>query len=336
MEHKTREIPMLFAGIRPWLWMVVFIPLLWVVPPLAGNYWTSVFIIMGIYCIVTVGITLLMGFAGVVSLAGAAFWGIGSYVTGVGAVKLGIDPWLGILLGIIVSGIFAYGLGWVTKNLEGHYLSLATLGFGIVINIILVEEQAWTGGSSGLAGIPTLTLGGYPIAGDANWFILIWLVVFISLFLVHNLVNSAWGRNLRSMHASAAASEAMGIDTGRYRLQSFVISGMFGGLSGGLYACYMSFISPAVFNFDMSIKFVVMAVLGGLSSVWGALIGVAVVTLLVELLREYVPMLLGHSASGGAAEVVFFGLLLMVMMIYMPDGILGIYRKLRGRRGEAA
>ncbi|MEX2103719.1 MAG: branched-chain amino acid ABC transporter permease, partial [Bacilli bacterium] len=158
-----------------------------------------------------------------------------------------------------------------------------------------------------------------------------WLIAIACLFLGSNLVKSGWGRNLRSMHASKEASEAMGIDTGRYRLQAFVISAIFGGLSGGLYACYMSFISPAVFSFDMSIKFVVMAVLGGLFSIWGAMIGVMVVTLLVELLREYVPLIMGHTSSGGAIEVVFFGVLLIVMMVYMPDGIIGIFRKIKAR-----
>lgn len=321
---------------KAWLWVLLMVPILFWVPSFLGSYLTSVFVIMGIYSITTLGITLLMGFAGLVSLAGAAFWGIGAYVTGVGTVHLGINPWLGIMLGILVAGIIAYGLGWITRNLQGHYFSLATLGFGIVINIVLIEEGDWTGGSSGLVGIPGLQFGSFPIAGDEVWFPFVWIVTFLSLFLCHNLVRSAWGRNLRSIHASQAASEAMGIDTGRYRLQAFVISGMFGGLSGGLYACYISFISPAVFTFDMSIKFVVMAVLGGLVSIGGAIVGVMVVTLMVELLREYVPMLIGHTSTGGSVEVIFFGLLLMVMMIYMPNGIIGIYRKFKSRwRGEA-
>ncbi|WP_019121481.1 branched-chain amino acid ABC transporter permease [Brevibacillus massiliensis] len=332
MLEQTKPTHPMRIRSRAWLWLLLLLPVLFAGPLLLGSYLTSVFVIMGLYCITTVGITLLMGFAGLVSLAGAAFWGIGAYVTGTGAVHLGISPWLGIPLAVIVSGLIAFGLGLITRNLRGHYFSLATLGFGIVVNIVLIEETEWTGGSSGLIGIPALQAGPLQVSGDAAWFALVWIVAIVCLILCSNLVKSGWGRNLRSMHASQAASEAMGIDTGRYRLQAFVISGMFAGLSGGLYACYMGFVSPAVFNFDMSIKFVVMAVLGGLVSVWGAMVGVLVVTLLVELLREYVPLLIGQATSGGSIEVIFFGLLLVLMMIYMPNGIIGIFRSAKARR----
>lgn len=314
----------------------------WVVPLLAiiaaaalplfvNSYMTSVLVIIGIYCITTVGVSLLMGFAGLVSLAQAAFWGVGAYVTGVMAVSFGITPWLGLLLSIIISGALAYGLGWITRNLNGHYFSLATLGFGIVLNIILIEESDWTGGSSGLSGIPGLAIGDFAITGDTIWFYFVWVIALVCLYVSKNLVQSGWGRNLRSMHASHSAAEAMGINTGSYRLTAFVISALFAGLSGGLYACYMSFVSPAVFTFDMSIKFVVMAVLGGLVSIWGSLVGVVVVTLLVELLREYVPLLLHDSSSGGAIEVVFFGVLLVTIMIYLPDGIMGIFQRKKSK-----
>ncbi|NGQ96128.1 branched-chain amino acid ABC transporter permease [Brevibacillus sp. SYP-B805] len=336
LEQTKSKFSIRFRS-KTWLGLLLLLPILFGAPFLLGSYLTSVFVIMGIYCITTVGITLLMGYAGLVSLAGATFWGIGAYVTGIGALHLGIDPLLGIPFAIIIAGAVAFGLGWITRNLQGHYFSLATLGFGIVINIILIEESEYTGGSSGLIGIPGLQLGSMSISGDAAWFVFVWILAMISLVLCNNLVNSAWGRNLRSMHASQAASEAMGIDTGRYRLQAFVISGMFAGLGGGLYACYMSFISPAVFNFDMSIKFVLMAVLGGLGSIWGAMVGVMVVTLLVELLREYVPLLMGPSSSGGPIEVIFFGLLMVIMMIYMPEGIIGMYQKVKARwRGKTA
>lgn len=296
-------------------------------PLLVNSYLTSVLVIIGIYCITTVGVSLLMGFAGLVSLAQAAFWGVGAYATGVMAVSFGISPWLGIVLGMLLSGLLAFGLGWITRNLNGHYFSLATLGFGIVLNIVLIEESEWTGGSSGLSGIPGLSFASMSLSGDTAWYYFVWAIALLSLFLCRNLVHSGWGRNLRSMHASQAASESMGIHTGRYRLQAFVISSLFAGLSGGLYACYMSFISPAVFNFDMSIKFVIMAVLGGLVSIWGSLVGVVVVTLLVEALRQYVPLLLHDSSSGGAIEVIFFGVLLVAIMVYLPNGIMGMFQK---------
>ncbi|MEH7883929.1 branched-chain amino acid ABC transporter permease [Bacillus sp. JJ1609] len=299
-------------------------------PYVAGTYITGIFVLIGLYFISTIGISLLMGHAGLVSLAQAAFWGIGAYGSGILAIKFSISPLLAIPIGMILAGLIAYILGYLTRNLQGHYFSLATLGFGIVINIVLIEESQMTGGPSGLIGVPSLTIGSFSIASDIAWFYVIAFIDLIVFILTKNLVQSSWGRNLRSIQDSAVASQSMGINIGQYKLTAFVVSAVFAGLSGGLYASYMSFISPAIFSFEMSIKFVVMAVLGGLFSIYGSLIGVIVVTLLVEVLREVVPFVFGESA-GGAVEVIFFGFLLVVMMIYMPKGIMGIFEKLSQR-----
>lgn len=299
-------------------------------PYVAGTYITGIFVLIGLYFISTIGISLLMGHAGLVSLAQAAFWGIGAYGSGILAIKFSISPLLAIPIGMILAGLIAYILGYLTRNLQGHYFSLATLGFGIVINIVLIEESQMTGGPSGLIGVPSLAIGSFSIASDFAWFYVIAFIGLIVFILTKNLVQSSWGRNLRSIQDSAVASQSMGINIGHYKLTAFVVSAVFAGLSGGLYASYMSFISPAIFSFEMSIKFVVMAVLGGLFSIYGSLIGVIVVTLLVEVLREVVPFVFGESA-GGAVEVIFFGLLLVVMMIYMPKGIMGIFEKLSQR-----
>lgn len=299
-------------------------------PYLAGTYITGIFVLIGLYFISTIGISLLMGHAGLVSLAQAAFWGIGAYGSGILAIKLSLSPFLTIPVGMVLAGGIAYFIGYLTRNLQGHYFSLATLGFGIVINIILIEESELTGGPSGLIGVPSFEIGSFSIASDIAWFYVVAAIGLIVFLLTKNLVQSPWGRNLRSIQDSSIASESMGINIGQYKLTAFVVSAVFAGLSGGLYASYMSFISPAIFSFEMSIKFVVMAVLGGLASIYGSLIGVIVVTLLVEVLREVVPFIFGESA-GGAVEVIFFGLLLVIMMIYMPKGIMGIFEKLSQR-----
>ncbi|WP_409271416.1 branched-chain amino acid ABC transporter permease [Neobacillus sp. SCS-31] len=310
---------------------LLLIPLLLVTlivfPHFAGAYITGIFILIGLYFISTLGLSILMGHAGLVSLAQAAFWGIGAYGTGILAVKYSISPLLSLLAGVVFAGLIAYIIGFLTRNLQGHYFSLATLGFGIVINIILIEESELTGGPSGLIGIPSLSIGSFSITSDIAWFYVVVLIGVIAFILMKNLVQSPWGRNLRSIQDSSIASQSMGIHVGQYKMTAFVISAVLAGLSGGLYASYMSFISPAIFSFEMSIKFVVMAVLGGLASLYGAIIGVAVVTLLVEVLRDVVPLFFGAGA-GGAVEVIFFGLLLVIMMIYMPKGIMGIVERL--------
>ncbi|MBT2639713.1 branched-chain amino acid ABC transporter permease [Bacillus sp. ISL-39] len=328
------SVPMASLSKKRLLFIPLILAALVAFPHIVGSYLTGIFVLIGLYFISTIGISLLMGNAGLVSLAQAAFWGIGAYGSGIMAIKFSVSPFLAIPIGMVLAGVVAYILGYLTRNLQGHYFSLATLGFGIVINIVLIEESQLTGGPSGLIGVPSLGIGSFSIASDTAWFYVVAFISLIVFILTRNLVQSSWGRNLRSIQDSAVASQSMGINIGQYKLTAFVVSAVFAGLSGGLYASYMSFISPAIFSFEMSIKFVVMAVLGGLFSIYGSLIGVIVVTLLVEVLREIVPFVFGESA-GGAVEVIFFGLLLVVMMIYMPKGIMGIVEKfnLRIRRG---
>jgi branched-chain amino acid transport system permease protein len=328
------SVPMASLSKKRLLFIPLILAALVAFPHIVGSYLTGIFVLIGLYFISTIGISLLMGNAGLVSLAQAAFWGIGAYGSGIISFKFSVSPLLAIPIGMILAGLIAYILGYLTRNLQGHYFSLATLGFGIVINIVLIEESQLTGGPSGLIGVPSWGIGSFSIASDTAWFYVVAFISLIVFILTKNLVQSSWGRNLRSIQDSAVASQSMGINIGQYKLTAFVVSAVFAGLSGGLYASYMSFISPAIFSFEMSIKFVVMAVLGGLFSIYGSLIGVIVVTLLVEVLREVVPFVFGESA-GGAVEVIFFGLLLVVMMIYMPKGIMGIVEKLnlRIRRG---
>ncbi|UFJ39434.1 branched-chain amino acid ABC transporter permease [Brevibacillus humidisoli] len=313
--------------------------LLFAVPLSTGSYITSLFVLMGIYVIAATGMTLIMGYGGIVTLCQAAFWGMGAYTSGILTATYGFPPIVALLIGIVLTGGVAALLGLITINLHGHLLSLATLGFGIVVNIFLLEETELTGGPSGLVGIPSFDLFGLGLSSETGWFYFVWAVALALILLVRNLVSSAWGRTLQAVHASSAAAEAMGVHVGRYRWQAFIISAVLGSISGSLYAHYMTFISPELFGFEQSIKYVLMAVVGGLASVWGGLVGVIVVTVLIELLREVIPLLLSES-SAGAMETIFFGGLLVVMMIFMPQGISGglskLWSKLRQHDGRKA
>jgi branched-chain amino acid transport system permease protein len=299
-----------------------------IIPFLVNGYLLSVLVIIGFYSISTIGVTLVMGYGGLVTLAQAAFWGVGAYMSAIISSAYSIHPFVSIPLSMAITGLTAYAIGRLTIRLQGHHFSLATLGFGIVINIILMEQSDWTGGPSGMMDIPGIAIGSWTLSGDTGWYYTIWIAALCCIFLLDNLLNTAWGRNLRAMHTSQTAAEAMGVQTTRYRLQAFVISAVLAGLSGALYSHYMGFISPALFSFEMSIEFLVMAVLGGLGAIWGGLLGAIVVTLLVEVLRAGLPALLSEQSSGGAVEVIFFGLLLMIMMIFMPKGLVGMLQSM--------
>lgn len=308
-------------GIRELLWLGVVVASLGVVAWKGDVYETSLLIIVAIHVIATAGLTLLLGFAGQISLAQAAFYGLGAYGSMIGTLRFGWNPWLALVVTAAACGVVAYVIGVPALRLHGHYLALATLGFGIIVNIVLVQESEITGGPTGVAGIPTLSLGPIPLSSDRAYFVFVWVVALALLLACRRLVTgSAYGRVLRALQASEVATASVGIDVARYKVQAFVLTAVLGSLAGSLFAHYLTVISPSEFGFDVSIEFLVMAVIGGVGSVWGALLGVAAVTLLLELLRTVAPML-APGAPTSEYEVVAFGMLLVVTLLFLPDGL---------------
>jgi branched-chain amino acid transport system permease protein len=298
-------------------------------------YEVSLMIIVAIHVIATAGLTLLLGFAGQVSLAQAAFYGLGAYGSMIGTVRLGWNPWLALVATAVACGLLAYLIGVPALRLHGHYLALATLGFGIIVNIVLVQETEVTGGPTGIAGIPKLSLGPLALTSDRAYFVFVWAVALALLLGCRRLVTgSAYGRVLRALQASEVATASVGIDVARYKVQVFVLTAVLGSLAGSLFAHYLTVISPSEFGFDVSIEFLVMAVIGGLGSVWGALLGVLAVTLLLEALRTVAP-LLAPNAPTSEYEVVAFGALLVLALLFLPEGLAGGWTRLGWRRGRA-
>ncbi len=272
----------------------------------------------GIYTIVAVGLGLLMGFAGQISLGQAAFYGVGAYTTAILTASYGWSPWITLLLSLAVPGIIAFILGQTMARLHGYYLAMATLAFGIIIQVLLVEWKSITKGASGFYGIPKLELFGFTFKQGLSFYYLVWFFAIIVIILSLNIIHSRIGRALRSIHDSEVASSAMGVDTGKYKMQIFVVSAMFAGLAGWLFA-HMSFsISPGSFSLDSSILFLAMVVLGGSSSVWGAVTGallISVINLLVHTLGQHVTFITSDF------EHVLYGFILMIIVIFLPQGI---------------
>lgn len=294
-----------------------------------GNvYELSLMVIVGVHVIATLGLTLLLGFAGQISLAQAAFYALGAYGSMIGTVHFGLNPWLTLALAAAGCGLVAYLIGLPTLRLHGHYLALATLGFGIIVNIVLVQETEITGGPTGAYGIPRLSLGPISLASDRLYFAFVWIVALGVLLLCRVLVTgSSYGRVLRALQASEVATESVGIDVTRYKLQVFVLCATLASVAGSLFAHYLTVISPSEFGFDVSIEFLVMAVIGGLGSVWGALVGVIAVTLFLEVLRTLAPMV-APNVPTSEYEVVAFGALLVLTLLFFPQGIAGSWSRL--------
>jgi branched-chain amino acid transport system permease protein len=260
-----------------------------------------------------------MGYAGQISLGHAAFFGMGAYFSGILTSQYSYHPVVAFFVGIFFSALVAFLVGKPTLRLKGHYMAVATLGFGEIFFIVFNELDFLTGGPSGLSGIPTLTFFGQVLEGTAYLY-LVWGFVFLLLVFSLNVINSRVGRALRAVHGGELAANAMGVDAARYKVQVFVLSAVYASIAGSLYAHYVTFISPSSFSLMFSILLLMMVVVGGAGTIWGALLGAGVLTLLPEYLRGLEDF-----------EVLAYGAILMIVLLYMPQGILEGMRSLLGK-----
>lgn len=272
----------------------------------------------GIYAIVAIGLGLLMGYAGQISLGQGAFYGIGAYATAILTTEYGLSPWIGLLFSIFLPALIAYVVGHTMARLSGYYLAMATLAFGIIVSVLIVEWRSVTKGTSGYSGIPTLEFLGISLGQGLNYYYFVWSIVILIVLIALNIVHSRVGRALRSIHDSEIASSSMGVNTGKYKMQIFILSAMLGGLAGWLFAHMSYSISPGSFDLDASILFLTMVVLGGSSSVWGAIIGAGLITainIFVHFLGTNISFLQGDF------EHVINGLILVLIIMFMPRGL---------------
>ena len=204
--------------------------------PAFGSYATSLGIVIGLHTIVTVGLCLLMGYAGQVSLGHAAFYGLGAFTSGILTARLGVSPWIALALAVVLCALVAAAIGYPIFRLSGPYLALATLAFGIVVYILFNEAKELTGGPQGLTGIPPLAIGDFAFDTDLKVYFLVW-VACVGVFLFsRNVVKSRTGRALRAIHGSEDAALALGVDVAAYKVRVFVLSAAYAGLAGALYA----------------------------------------------------------------------------------------------------
>jgi branched-chain amino acid transport system permease protein len=291
--------------------------------PALGHY-PDLMIFAGIYTIIAIGLSLLMGYAGQISLGNAAFYGIGAYTSAILTVRYGLNPWLCIMAGAALAAGVALLIGTPALKLRGHYLAMATLAFGIIVNIIFREETRWTGGPDGMIGIPGLTLFGFAFDTVTKYYYLVWSVVFMVFIIVANLIQSPLGRALRAIHASEAAAAAIGVGVSGYKVLAFVCSAALAALAGSLYAHYTNFINPSTFDLFFSIKLIIMIALGGMHSLWGALAGAVAITFLslewLHYFQEY--------------EIIVYGVILLAIVIFLPQGIAGLPTAFRRSGGK--
>lgn len=276
----------------------------------SGSYLLNVLVFVGINTMLAVGLNLLLGFAGQISLGHAAFFGLGAYISGYLTATHAWSPWTAMAVAAISVGILAFFLGFPILKLKGHYLAMATLGFGIILYIAFNETIDITGGPSGLTGIPNITIGDITFDNDTKNYYLIWGFTLLTMLLSINIAYSRIGRGLRAIHDSEVAARVMGVNARLMKVQIFALSAFVSAIAGSLYAHTMTFISPTSFGFNFSVELVTMVIIGGLGSIYGSFLGAALLTLLPEFLRAFQDY-----------DIIVFGLLLILMTLFLPDGL---------------
>ncbi|RAI34442.1 branched-chain amino acid ABC transporter permease [Rhodoplanes serenus] len=287
------------------------------VPVLApSSFYLRVAALVWVFALAALGLTILMGYAGQVSLGHAGFLGIGAYAVAIGPAKLGLDPLLSLVLGAVLCGLVAYVVGKPILRLKGYYLAIATLGFGLIVALVLTSEGAITGGPDGMQ-VPRMTVLGWRVSGIQTWYWITGGALLIGALLALNIQASPSGRAFRALHDSEIAAAGVGVDVASKKLAAFVISGVYAGVAGSLLALMNGFITPEAAGFMHSIELVAMVIIGGLGSVVGTVVGAAFLVVLPQaltMLHEY--------------EQAVLGLLIMAFMILLPAGIVPSLRRL--------
>jgi branched-chain amino acid transport system permease protein len=291
-------------------------------PPIfPSGYYYRVGALVFIFALAAVGLNLLMGFAGQVSLGHAGFVGIGAYAVAIGPAHLGAPSWLCVPAGAALAGLVAFLVGRPILRLKGHYLAVATLGFGLLISIVLTNEAAWTGGPDGMS-VRRLYVMSQAVSGSQTWYWISATTFCVGAALALNLIDSPSGRALRAIHDSETAARSLGVDVARKKLAVFVISAVYASVAGSYLALFNGHITPDAAGFLRSIELVAMVVLGGMGSIFGSLVGAAVLVVLPQTLTSF------HDY-----EHMALGLIVMGCMIFLRQGIVpALAAALPGRR----
>ena len=290
----------------PMVVAAVFICVPWFFP-LA--YYYRIGALVFIFALAVAGLNLLMGFAGQVSLGHAGFLGIGAYSVAIGPAHFGVPSWLCVFAGAALSAAVAFVVGRPILQLKGHYLAVATLGFGLLVAIVLTNEAGLTGGPDGMT-VPRLTLLGWSVRGSDVWYWIAGTTFLGGFVLALNLMESPTGRALQAIHDSEVAALTLGVDVARKKLTIFIISAVYASVAGSYLALFNGHITPDAAGFLRSIELVAMVVLGGMGSISGSLVGAGLLVILPQALTIF------HEY-----EQALLGLILIVFMIFLRRGI---------------
>ncbi len=294
-----------------------------VMPFAVGNdYYLGVLVFTALNCLTCIGLCLLLGYAGQISLGHSAFVAIGAYASALLTTKLGWNPWAAMGAGIVISLVTAVLVGIPTLKLKGHYLAMATLGFASIVHVVLVAAVDITGGPSGVSGIPRLELFGLALDTDTRIFYFCWALVLVALYFAVNLIHSRVGRGLQAIHGSEDAASSLGVNITVDKIRIFALSAVFASVSGSLYSHYVLYIDPGPFDVMHSVLLITMVAVGGIHSIWGAVTGAVLLSLLPEGLSFLSEGLAQFNIQYKTDyDTLIYGAILLSIMLFLPEGL---------------
>jgi len=302
------------------IWLVL-IAVIIAIPLVAGSYVVGVMCFIAIFGGLAVGMGLLLGQAGMFSLAHPTWFGLGGYVSGILAIRGIAPPWLGSIIGAVFVGLISYTIGAPLLRLRGYYLACATFGLLLIVQISLAQLGSLTGGHEGLIGIPPLSIGGFVLETDVHYYYLSWALCLACLWFLYNLMGSRMGRAIKSFNDSEVAAKSMGVNVPRYKLKVFMLTAVMASLIGSVYTFHLRFTQPGIFGFPLLVELVTMVIIGGGKTLYGPLLGAFVVMWVRELIHMYLGGLLPRMSA--QVDALFFGVLIIVILIFMPGGLSG-------------
>lgn len=297
-----------------WVWIAGVVALA-MVPFFLSHYGWYILSVMMVYALVALSLNILIGMAGQISIGHAGFWALGAYASAIAMTKFGVPFVIAIFVGGAVAGVFGALVALPALRVSGHYLAIATLAFAILVQQVLFEWESVTGGRQGLA-VPRPSLLGYELSSDFSYYYFLLALFVAAAWLTRNLRGSFTGRSMMALRMSAVAAQCAGISRARHIILAFALSAFLTGVSGALYGSLIGRLSTETFSLSASLSFLTMAVIGGLGSEVGALLGAAFLAAAPEVLRQFKD-----------AEMVIYGAILVLCMLFLPSGLAGVGRR---------
>ena len=316
MTEKMKKIMIIILS----LLVAIIVPLL-----VTDNYNRGIFVMVLINIIVVLGLNFITGLTGQMNLGTAGIFAVGAYTTGLLSTKLGISPWLTILVSLLMGLIIGVGLGYPSLRVKGVYLALTTIGFGEIVRILLSNFK-FTNGIMGIRDIPSFAIGGFQFDTMLSRYYLYLVFAIIMIIIAFRITYSKWGRMFKAIRDNDEAVQASGVNISKPKILAFTLAAVFGCVAGSLYAVHMEFISPSVFTFELSTTFIIMMMLGGIGSVPGVILGTVIGTILPEKLRFI-----------GNWYWIIFSAIILAIIIFRPNGLISFFNQKKSvKEGEKA